>query len=65
MEVNKAGYTTTPVACGWAGVVFEVSHLGRSGEVKDHKHPKKAMCDAPMEGPTVDISQKLFSNNQV
>ena len=23
--VNKAGYTATPVACGWAGAVFEVT----------------------------------------
>ena len=22
---NKAGYTTTPVACGWAGAIFEVT----------------------------------------
>ena len=22
---NKAGYTATPVACGWAGAVFEVT----------------------------------------
>ena len=23
MEKNKAGYTATPVACGWAGIVME------------------------------------------
>ena len=22
---NKAGYTATPVGCGWAGAIFEVS----------------------------------------
>ena len=22
---NKAGYTATPIACGWAGVIFEVT----------------------------------------
>ena len=22
---NKAGYTATPVACGWAGTIFEVT----------------------------------------
>ena len=22
--INKAGYTATPVACGWAGVIIEV-----------------------------------------
>ena len=26
---NKAGYTATPVACGWAGAVFEVSRVFR------------------------------------
>ena len=25
MGMNKAGYTATPVACGWAGAIFEVS----------------------------------------
>ena len=24
-ELNKAGYTATPVACGWAGAVIEVN----------------------------------------
>ena len=23
--MNKAGYTATPVACGWAGATIEVS----------------------------------------
>ena len=25
VELNKAGYTATPVACGWAGAIFEVT----------------------------------------
>ena len=25
LSVNKAGYTATPVACGWAGAAFEVT----------------------------------------
>ena len=25
---NKAGYTATPVACGWAGAVFEIIWAG-------------------------------------
>ena len=25
LSINKAGYTATPVACGWAGATFEVS----------------------------------------
>ena len=25
LEKNKAGYTATEVACGWAGTVFEVT----------------------------------------
>ena len=24
---NKAGYTATEVACGWAGAIFEVTRL--------------------------------------
>ena len=24
-EKNKAGYTATPVACGWAGAIIEVT----------------------------------------
>ena len=27
--LNKAGYTATPVACGWAGAVFEVTRSFR------------------------------------
>ena len=29
-----------------------LDHLGRSGEAKSHKIPKKVKCDGPMEGPT-------------
>ena len=25
IEKNKAGYTATPVACGWAGAIIEVT----------------------------------------
>ena len=25
IQINKAGNRSTPVACGWAGAVFEVS----------------------------------------
>ena len=27
MILNKAGYTATEVACGWAGAIFEVTRL--------------------------------------
>ena len=41
-EKNKAGYTATSVACGWAGAVFELlKHLARSSEAKDRKNTKK------------------------
>ena len=40
---NKAGYTATSVACGWAGAVFELlKHLARSSEAKDRKNIKKS-----------------------
>ena len=51
---NKAGYTATPVACGWAGAVFALpEHLGRSSEAKDRKNIKEVeweLTDQPMDG---------------
>ena len=39
--MNKAGYTATSVACGWAEVVFELlKHLGKCSEAKDRKNKK-------------------------
>ena len=39
---KKAGYTATPVACGWAGTVFELrEHLGKSSDAKDSKNIKE------------------------
>ena len=53
---NKAGYTATPVACGWAGAVFELpEHLGRSSEAKDRKNIKKVKwgpTNRPTDRPT-------------
>ena len=36
---NKAGYTATPVACGWAGAIFEVS--GAFGQEQYSQKPQK------------------------
>ena len=42
----------TPVACRWAGAVFELlEHLGRSSEAKDRKNIKKVKW-GPTDGPT-------------
>ena len=42
--INKAGYTATPVVCGWAGAVFKLlKHLGKSGKAKDRKNIKSKM----------------------
>ena len=53
---NKAGYTATSVACGWAGAVIELlEHLGKSGEAKDRKNIKKVkwgQTDQPTDRPT-------------
>ena len=56
MESNdaeyKAGYTATPVACGWAVAVFELlERLGRSSEAKDRKNIKKVKW-GPTNGRT-------------
>ena len=49
---NKAGYTATSVACGWAGAVIEsLEHLGKSGEAKDRKNIKKVKW-GPTNQPT-------------
>ena len=49
---NKAGYTATSVACGWAGAVIELlEHLGKSGEAKDRKNIKKVKW-GPTDQPT-------------
>ena len=50
---NKAGYTATPVACGWAGAIFEVTrpfgqeHWGHKNEIT-----KKVKRDQPTNRPT-------------
>ena len=53
---NKAGYTATSVACGWAGAVIELlEHLDKSGEAKDRKNIKKVKwgpTDRPTDQPT-------------
>ena len=55
-KYNKAGYTATSVACGWAGAVIELlEHLGKSGEAKDRKNIKKVKwgpTDQPTDGRT-------------
>ena len=54
LHFNEAGYTATPVACGWAGAEFELlEHLGRSSEAKDHKNKNEVKwrpTDRPMDG---------------
>ena len=39
LETNKAGYTATQVACGWAGAIFEVS--GAFGQERYSQKPRK------------------------
>ena len=50
---NKAGYAVTPVACGWAGAVIELTrHLGRSSELKKLKYAKKVTIGQKKNGTT-------------
>ena len=66
---NKAGYTATPVACGWAGAVIELlEHLGRSSEAKDRKNIKKVKwgptdrrTDGPTDRPTERQTDRLMN----
>ena len=55
---NKAGYTATSVACGWAGAVFELlKHLARSTEAKDRKNIKIVKW-GPTDRPTDSRTDK-------
>ena len=51
---NKAGYTATPVACGWAGAKFEVS--GAFGQErfsqKKNRNAEKVKYDGRTNRPT-------------
>ena len=53
--LNKVGYMA--VVCRWAVAVIEVTtgdspdHLGRSGEAKNPKNPKRVKCDQWTDGP--------------
>ena len=41
--VNKAGYTATPVACRWAGAIFEVTGaFGQELKAKKLKNAEKS-----------------------
>ena len=56
IQRNKAGYTATLVACGWAGAEFELlKHLGKCNEAKDRKNIKKVKwgpTNQPTDRPT-------------
>ena len=47
---NKAGYTATEVACGWAGAIFEVTRtFGQKQFGQRNKIIKKVKCDRPTD----------------
>ena len=50
---KKANYTATPVACGWAGAIIEVTRsFGQEQWGLNGKNPKKVKCDGRTNGPT-------------
>ena len=56
-QKNKAGYTATPVACGLAGAIFEVTwSLGQEQWGQGPQKTKKEQCDGQTDrqtdGPT-------------
>ena len=52
-QMNKAGYTATEVACGWAGAIFEVTSPFRQQQWSPKiKIIKKVKCDQPTDRPT-------------
>ena len=60
---NKAGYTATPVACGWAGAVFEVTwSLGQEqwGRRPQKKKKKKVWrTDGRTDGRTDKVGCRV------
>ena len=55
-RTNKAGYTATEVACGWAGAIFEVTRpFGQERWCQKHKIIKKSKVwptNRPTDRPT-------------
>ena len=52
-KTNKAGYTATQVACGWAGIVFEVNRpFGQERWHPKVKIMEKVKRDQPTDQPT-------------
>ena len=50
---NKARYTATEIACGWAGAIFEVTRpFGQEHWGQRNKIIKKVKCDRPTNRPT-------------
>ena len=57
---NKAGYTVTPVACGWAGTIFKVSGaFGQERYSKKTMNTEKVKCDGLMDGQTDGRTDKV------
>ena len=49
--MNKARYTVTPVACWWAGAIFEFTRaFGQEQYGQRIKKSKKVKCDQPTDG---------------
>ena len=61
-EWNKAGYTATPVACGWTGPYLRpLEGEASSIEAKDLKNPKKCVTNRQTDwrthGPRCSVKQ--------
>ena len=62
--MNKAGYTATEVACGWAGAVFELlKHLSKCSEAKDRKNIKKVKW-GPTDRPTNKLTDQPMDGHR-
>ena len=60
MELNKAGYTATPIACGWAGAVLKkvtrAYILDRSSKLEKIKNVKNAIVAKTSDGQPNPLS---------
>ena len=62
---NKAEYTATKVACGWAGAILEITKpFGQEQRGQRNKIIKKVKCDRPTDRRTKRLKRNSEKKSQ-
>ena len=62
-QKNKAGCTATPVACGWAGAIFEVTiPFGLEQQGQKIRIIKKVKCDQQTDRSTNNVGCRVANH---